>query len=259
MADAENHLLPGGTNDSWRTWLMTGARRGRVDRRRLRGAHRGLKRMLIEGMGDWTERPYSWNEFSGAMVRHAVDEALRGLPDEDRQLVKLAYFGGLTNGEIAHQSGLTVATVQRRLRRALTRISEHVQRGRGLARRAVYALVVWFSARSVSDAVHQAVQMAAVATAAAIIVAQPALPAPASSRSSSPVTRGQLDSGGASSAQRAARPAAPAPAGAATVAAPTVPVVGQTVVAVPIQLPSVPVSVPSVKTVTTTLQSALRA
>src|ERR1700737_902076 len=119
MVEAEKHALPGGANDSWRTWLMTGSRRTPVDRRRLRGAHRGLKKMLIEGMSNGGDKPHAWKEFSGAMIRHAVDEALRALPLQDKELVKLAYFGGLSNREIAQNIGLTEATVQRRLRRAI--------------------------------------------------------------------------------------------------------------------------------------------
>lgn len=173
MPEAYNHTLPGSTNDSWRTWLVTGSRRGPVDRRRLRGAHRGLKQMLIEGAGDPT-RPHSWKEFSDAMVRHAVDEAMRALPIEETAVVKLAFFGGYSNREIADQMRLTEATVQRRLRDALNRISEYVQRGRTMGRRALYALVAWLSARWLSDMLHQSIESAAVATAAAIIIIQPA-------------------------------------------------------------------------------------
>jgi len=180
MREAPNHTLPGATNDSWRTWLMTGARRSRVDRRRMRGEHKGLKRMLLEGVGNGEDRPHAWNDFSGAMVRHAVDEAMRSLPAQDNQVVKLAYFGGYSNREIADQVGLTEGTVQRRLRRALASISEHIQHGRALGRRAVYALAIWLSGRWVTDSAHQFVQAAAVAAAATVIVAQPAPPPVAS-------------------------------------------------------------------------------
>src|SRR5712664_599577 len=138
MPEPENHAVTGATNDTWRTWLMTGARRGPVDRRRMRGAHKGLKKMLVEGMSNGEERPHAWKNFSGAMIRHAVDEAMRTLPPTDKQVVKLAYFGGYSNRAIADEVGLTEATVQRRLRRALATISEHIQHGRMLGRRAAY-------------------------------------------------------------------------------------------------------------------------
>ena len=177
MPEAENHALPPATNDSWRTWLMTGNQRVPVDRRRLRGAHRGLKKMLIEGMANGPDMARaSWKNFSGAMIRHAVDEAMRELPIEEKQMVKLAYFGGLSNREIAQHIGMTEASVQRRLRRAIDTISEYIERGRSLGRRAFYALMVWLSARWVGDATHHLVQAAAVVTVSAVIVAQPVAP-----------------------------------------------------------------------------------
>ena len=174
MPEAEKQLLPGATNDSWRTWLITGAHRSPVDRRRMRGANRGLKQMLIEGMANGEGRPHAWKDFSGAMIRHAVDEAMRALPPQDKQAVKLAYFGGYSNREIARHIGLTEGGVQRRLRRALAVISDHIQHGSAIARRAVYVVAVWLSGRWASDAMHHAVQVAAVATATAIIVSHPA-------------------------------------------------------------------------------------
>src|SRR2546430_17721862 len=119
MPEAENHALPGATNDTWRTWLMTGARRSPVDRRRVRGAYKGLKRMLLEGMGNAEEHPHAWRDFSGAMIRHAVDDAIRSLPSEDTHVVKLAYFGGFFKREIAQQGRVARSTVQARPRPSL--------------------------------------------------------------------------------------------------------------------------------------------
>ncbi len=190
MAAAENHLLAGATNDKWRTWLLTGVRRAPVDRRRMRGAHKGLKKMLLEGMRNGDDRPRAWQDFSGAMVRHAVDEAILSLPAQDKDVVKLAYFGGYSNREIASQVGLTEGTVQRRLRHALAAISEHVQHGRAMARRAMSALVIWLSGRWLTDGAHNVVQVAVVAVAAVIIVAQPAPPLAPAAPSPDPAQSG---------------------------------------------------------------------
>jgi hypothetical protein len=173
MPEAENCALPGGTNDSWRAWLTTGVRRSPADRRRLRGEYRGLKRMLLEGMTNGGERPHAWKDFSGAMIRHAVDDAMGSLVAQDRQVVKLAYFGGYSNREIAEHVGLTEATVQRRLRRALSAISAHIQRGRALGRRVAFALGVWLSSRWLTDGGHHIAQAAAVASVTLIVAAQP--------------------------------------------------------------------------------------
>lgn len=173
MVEPEQPGAPA-ANDSWRTWVMTGSRRAPSDRRRVRGSHKGLKKMLVEGMRTGGEQAYSWKEFSDAMIRQSVSEALRTLPSQEAQMVKLAYFGGLSNRQIAARFGTTESTVQRRLRRALADISSHIERGRSLGRRVVCALAVWLSGRWLGDASHHLAQAGLVLGAAAVIVAQPA-------------------------------------------------------------------------------------
>jgi Sigma-70, region 4 len=161
-------------HDSWRTWLLTGVRRNLVDRRRIRGSHLGLKKMLIEGMNVRFDKPYTWKEFSDAMVRQSVGDAMHTMRREDSQLVKLAYFAGLSNREIAGNMGLGEATVGRRLRHALDVISNYIERGRGAGRRVISVIAVWLSGRWLADAVHGIAPVAAVAAATVIILADPA-------------------------------------------------------------------------------------
>ncbi len=145
--EAEAPAQPATASDSWRTWLLTGARRPPIDRHRIHGAHRGLKEMLVEGTHNGGDRQQPWKDFSSAMVRQAVDEAVNALPDEQKQVVKLAYFGGLTNREIAQRLGLTVGGVRRRLREALDTMGAYVERGWTYGRRVVYGLLAWRSGR----------------------------------------------------------------------------------------------------------------
>ncbi len=175
--EADSDALPGGASDSWRTWLMTGTRRKPVDHRRVRGAHRGLKKLLVEGTGVWGDQPYTWRDFSGAMVRHSVDEGMRSLPRSERTMVKLAYFGGFSNHEIAVMLGVAEITVQRRLRQAIDAIAEHVERGRVLGRRALYAIGAWLMARRASAITHQWTEVTAAAAAAVIVAVHPMMPA----------------------------------------------------------------------------------
>lgn len=180
MPEAHTHTLAGSANDTWRAWLMTGVRREQGDRRRIRGAHLGLKRMLVEGMKVRIDRPYSWKEFSDALVRQAVGDAVRSLPRQDAELVKLAYFAGRSNREISLETGIPQASIERRLRRAIGTIAQFVERGRGLGQRALGAIAIWLSARWFHEAVLPAVQATAVAGMAAIMVVQaPASPPPA--------------------------------------------------------------------------------
>jgi len=190
------HPTPAG--DSWRSWLMTGSRGTAADRRRVRGAHRGLKKILIEGMANGGDHGQPWKDFSGAMVRQAVSEALHQLPPDHEQVVKLAYFGGLSNREIAQRLGLSVGGVQRRLRLALARVSEHIEHGRAGGRRALIALMGWLAARQL---IH-AFKLATVTVAVSVIAIQPA-----------PAVQGPHATTTVHAATFGDRSAAPAPAG----------------------------------------------
>ena len=164
-------------NETWRMWLLTGVRRQPVDRRRVRGSHVGLKRMLVEGMQVRIDRPYTWKEFSDAMVRQSVGEAMHTMPSEEAQLVKLAYFGGMTNREIAINLDIAEATVERRLRKAIDAISRYIERGRGLGQRVLATLAVWVSGRWLHDALQHAAPATVVAAAAAVLLVQTGTPA----------------------------------------------------------------------------------
>jgi RNA polymerase sigma factor (sigma-70 family) len=167
----------------WRSWLATGARRVPIDRRRARGAESHLKKILVGA-------PSGAVDFSSAMARQAVDEALHALPPQHKQVVKLAYFAGLTNSEIAQELGLTVSEVRRMLRASLATVGAHFERGRAKGRRAIQDLLVlpWWQKLGYSahkapwPALDHALQTGIVAlmTAAAVaLLATHQAPAPA--------------------------------------------------------------------------------
>jgi RNA polymerase sigma factor (sigma-70 family) len=187
--EAESHVVPPAASGSWRTWLVTGARQEPIQRRRVRGAHKELKRLLVEGMSDDGDLTHRWKSFSGAMVRQAVEEVVSSLPPRQKQLIKLAYFSDLSNREIAQGLGITLSSVERGLRQAVSRVSEYVERGRSAGRRGIYALAMfvggrWLteaanqtSARSAAQLVKAGALIIATATAGAVLATQPAPPA----------------------------------------------------------------------------------
>ena len=134
---------------SRRAWLATGARQAPIDRRRARGMDHRVKNVLLGG-------PSGAVDFPSAMARQTVDEAIGELPAEHRQVVKLAYFSGLTNREIASRLGLTVGGVRRRLRQGLEMIGAYVEHGRAIGRRAVHGLAWWLSWRNLDQLVQRA-------------------------------------------------------------------------------------------------------
>ena len=54
--------------------------------------------------------------------RRVVLNAVRELPDEQRRVIMLAYFGGLTQSEIAHELGCPLGTVKKRIRLAFEKL-----------------------------------------------------------------------------------------------------------------------------------------
>jgi RNA polymerase sigma factor (sigma-70 family) len=229
--EADFIVLPADASDAWRTWLMTGARRPPFDRRRITGAHRGLKKLMIEGTTSPPDRSLPWNDFSAAMIRQAVDEALNTLPSSHKQAVKLAYFGAFTNQEIAEHLGVGEAAVKQMLQVAMATVSAYVERGKSTTRKVIYFLALWVGGRRLVDflrhlppAVDQVAQ-ASVIVAAGVVTASVLI-----SHSPQPAQLTQADRGRLGVTPPAARPAIPLPK------SPIEPSTGT----VPTTLPSVP-------------------
>ena len=180
-------VLPTSAVEAWRTWLLTGNPGVVSDRRRLRGSHRGLKRMLVDGTGQ--EMPQSWKHFSGAMVRLAINDALNALPKEQTHVVWLAYFGGLSNNEIARRLGISAGAVQRRLKLAFDYVSDQVEHGRAAGRKAVFALLGWLSLRWLGDSWRQATESTSHAVMTGALIAAGATAAVLVGATAAPVTR----------------------------------------------------------------------
>jgi Sigma-70, region 4 len=139
-----------------------------------------LKKTLVGG-------PSGAADFTSAMARQAIDEAMHELPTQHKQVVKLAYFGGLTNREIAQELGITVGGVRRRLRVSLAVVGAQIERGRAKGRRALHDLALVVSGRQLAIGTHdgaaaqllQAGMVAATAVAAAVLlITHPISPGP---------------------------------------------------------------------------------
>lgn len=104
--DADRNIAP---------WLFAIARRTAID------IYRRQSRSLVSDDVDSSVRPPSldtiWEVFE---VRSALDR----LPDEEREILRLSHFVGLTHAEISAHLGIPIGTVKSRSHRAHKRLIE---------------------------------------------------------------------------------------------------------------------------------------
>ena len=117
---------------SLRTWLITAVRNRSIDHLRGRGGHERQELGLSVDVPADGAAGDPWREVAASLEREAVREALNALPAEQRQAVELAYFGGLTNREIAEMIRVPLSTVKGRMRLALEKLHSYLL-GRGYA------------------------------------------------------------------------------------------------------------------------------
>ena len=110
------------TRASVATWIFTIARNRRIDM--LRRQNRPEPEEL-----PWGPEPEPDQADVIAMQQdHAqLATALKCLPDAQRDLIEKAYFGDLTQSEIAAVTGLPLGTIKSRIRLALDRLRHHMK------------------------------------------------------------------------------------------------------------------------------------
>jgi RNA polymerase sigma-70 factor (ECF subfamily) len=105
---------------SVRTWLLSIVHHRAIDAVRRR---RPTTDLPADDDGSLTPAPLTmpdvWGEVSGRLDREVVLAAVATLSDAQREAVELAYFGGLTQVEIADRTGVPLGTVKSRVRLGL--------------------------------------------------------------------------------------------------------------------------------------------
>jgi RNA polymerase sigma-70 factor (ECF subfamily) len=108
-------------------WLLTIVRTRAIDRRRSAGGRAAVE--LPEPETATPETPDVALEVESR--RRLVRAALAGLRPEQREAVELAYFGGLSHGEIAARLDVPLGTVKTRLRLGMGHLRATLAAGEG--------------------------------------------------------------------------------------------------------------------------------
>jgi RNA polymerase sigma-70 factor (ECF subfamily) len=102
-----------------RAWLTTVAHNAALDRRRRKSF---ATIPLVEALDRASASPGPDDEAIMTEGKREVRAALRELPKEQRNAIELAYFGGLSQSEIAQLTGDPIGTVKGRIRLGMQRL-----------------------------------------------------------------------------------------------------------------------------------------
>jgi RNA polymerase sigma-70 factor (ECF subfamily) len=104
-----------------RTWLLTMAHRRAIDR--VRSSQASSDRDVRAGFRDLASSPEPVAEQVEMKIEsERVAEALRRLPDVQREAIALAYYGGYSQSEISALTHTPLGTVKTRMRDGLSRL-----------------------------------------------------------------------------------------------------------------------------------------
>jgi RNA polymerase sigma factor (sigma-70 family) len=105
------------TRGAFGSWLLTLVHHKAVDAVRRESAIRRRTVPASEDGEDWSATPGPGADQAalGAVVAGQVRDALGRLPDEQREALALAYYGGYTQREVATLTGVPLGTVKSRM------------------------------------------------------------------------------------------------------------------------------------------------
>lgn len=112
-------------------WLVTLSRNRAIDRTRSEKSKRNKKQKFREENKavDFAMTMASDTPFDLAMMSQRAEllqEAMQKIPDEQREVIMMAYFGGLSQSEIAEHADLPLGTVKTRMRQGMRKLQGHL-------------------------------------------------------------------------------------------------------------------------------------
>jgi RNA polymerase sigma-70 factor, ECF subfamily len=107
------------------TWILTLVHRRAVDLVRREAPRRTEPLEAVHHAAADDTEDEAWLRLQRAHVR----DALERLPDQQREALELAYFGGFTQSELADRLGEPLGTIKSRMFSGLARLREHLGEG----------------------------------------------------------------------------------------------------------------------------------
>ena len=104
---------------SCRSWICTIVRSRAIDRLRRSASKEARDAQLADDLAGLCD---TWQLADESLRAQAVHRAVDGLPQEQRQVLELAYYLGLSQTEISARTGAPLGTVKGRTRLALQRL-----------------------------------------------------------------------------------------------------------------------------------------
>lgn len=111
---------------SVRTWILSIVHNRGIDQLRSRASRRRTQDK-VEASAPTSEPSEAFAEAWRNSQREQVREALNTLPQEQLEILELAYFSGYTHVEIAERLDLPLGTVKGRMRLGLRKIRDFFQ------------------------------------------------------------------------------------------------------------------------------------
>lgn len=109
-----------------RGWLLTIAHRKSIDYRR-RELDRRPPSLDIDDLSWALAVPDAWSSVEQTLLQERVRAALSELPEEQRQVIEMAYFEGLSQSDIARDRDIPLGTVKGRMRLGLKKLAESLR------------------------------------------------------------------------------------------------------------------------------------
>lgn len=113
------------------TWLKVVARSRALDRLRLRPQERSQNESLEAVTETRSETPSPEEIAVVAQQKDQVLQTLNTLSEEHRQPIELAYFGGLSQSEIARKLNRPLGTIKTRIRHGMMELREKLRSREG--------------------------------------------------------------------------------------------------------------------------------